>query len=566
MRSYFTRLLAAFILTSLVPLCIAGVGFYLAGRSLVYRNARIRADETLERTAGNMKEIIDKYRHVAYVISKDETILQALEENEIWDSQKLQELYKHLYAPLEGSIYSAAAHVIRYDGANFFSTHTLPRRYDLGIYENYEGIFSEKRPDPEKSYLYVDPFISERGDRVSLSILREIDSGYIIVDVYATAIVGSDTNTFFDSLLLVDDRLYRVFDFYHPERDGTYDNFPELQILRNSLDAEIYTVRGSFLAASRRISDTSLYVVGGVHLEGYMHNLTTLGLIGIWFLGGLLILSSLAAYYLSRSISGPVYSVVAAMKSTENGQLCKAEELGRNDELGYLVHTYNSMVEQLDELIKKVREEEKELRIAEKNSLQAQINPHFLYNTLGTMKSMAKLEKNRELSDMVSKLGKLIHLMFRDQENFYSLEEEVNLIIDYIDIQKYRFGERLKFEYRVEPSLYNCSFPRLLLQPLVENAVLHGVENSSRPVLIEIVIRTVDQAIEIEISDSGEGMAEGKNPEAAEGIGIRNVRKRIELIYGKEGSFEIQNRKTGGVCVIIRIPKREHRDGDQNDV
>ncbi|SRR6056297_168060 len=551
MRTYFTKLVAAFLLTSLVPILITGISFYLAGRSLVLRNAESRARESINRSVEHIDNTIETYRHIAYVISKDPTIVRAVSGIETWNSERLKKLYKQMYEPLEGHIYSAAAHVVSRDGSHFFSTHTLPKHYDLRVYENHEGIFSEKRNDPEKSYIYIDPFVTVRGDRVALTILREIPNGYVIVDVYDTQLVSAESHPFFDSLLIADRNQLQAFDFYHPERDGTFDQYEELELLGASLFKEECVKKDTLLAISAQIPGTQLYTVGGVHLEGYIQNISAIGIYGAWFLLIIVIFILFIAFKLSRSISGPVHSVVGAMQKTEQGTLTQAPELQRRDELGYLVHTYNSMVVQLEELIEQVRQEERALQVAERKALQAQINPHFLYNTLGTIKSMAKLQKSTDISDVVTRLGKLLHTTFSQEGAFYSIGRSIEIVHDYISIQKHRFGDRLQVTYNVHPHVRSCKIPRLLLQPIVENAVIHGVEKTSTPVRINISAHIIDEYVELQVCDTGPGSPSETN---GNGIGIANIRRRIVLAYGDQGSFNIESEPNKGTCVTIHIP------------
>jgi len=562
MRSYFTRLVVSFILISLLPVLLTGTSFYLAARRMVVHTALNRATESINISVQHITEIIDTYRHVAYVISKDPLSMDAIKGTSDWNSEMLKKLYKMMYESLQGHIYSAAAHLISGDGAYVFSTHKLPKRYDLGIYENHEGIFSEHRPNPEKSYIYVDPFVTERGDRVAFSILREIDGGYVIVDVYAGPLVARESHQYFDSILIADMELLRAFDYFHPERDGTFDHFEELQIIDFSEESTSSILSGNLLAVSARLPDTQLYAVGGVHIEDYLHSLSSIGILGIWFLFIMIIIILLISFRISRSISGPVHSLADAMKKTENGQLTHVTELKRHDELGYLVHSYNIMVDRIDELIEKTRMEERSLQIAERKALQAQIKPHFLYNTLGTIKSLAKMQKGPEISDMVTRLGKVLRSAFKSEKLFWTLGEELDIIQDYVAIQSYRFGDRLKVTYNIEDHILEAAVPRLLLQPIVENAIVHSVEESADTVLVEISSRGRAGYLYFYINDNGPGMPSQTGEDLlgeSGGIGLKNVKRRIFLAYGDRGSFSLKSNKDKGTRVTITIPDERPR-------
>ena len=557
MRTYFTRLILSFLLTSLIPLTLAGTVFYLNGRRMVVRTVYTRAEDSIDTSVNNIREIIDTYRHVSYVLSRNPLAAEAISGTADWDSRKLKNLYQAMYESLEGHIYSAAAHIFSEDGKAFFSTHNLPKRYDLRIYENFEGIFSEFRPNPEKSYIYIDPFITARGDRVAFSILREITGGYIVVDVYASPLMASEQTPYFDSMLLADLKMLKAFDFFNPERDGTFDKFEELQMLGQPGNLKEFSLNGNLLAIAAPIADTHLYAVGSLHLEKYLQNVSALGLTGAWLLFIVVLTVLFISFRLSRSISGPIHSIAGAMKRTETGELVRIPEMNRQDEIGYLVHSYNTMVGRIEDLLEKTREEERALKTAERKALQAQINPHFLYNTLGTIKSMAKLEKVEEISDIVTRLGKVLRSTFKAEGAFCLLHEELDIIRNYIAIQKYRFGDRLQLVLSIDEDTLETSIPRLILQPIVENAVVHSVETSPTSIRIGISSSGSGGLTTLSVSDNGPGMTAGPEGESAEngtGIGIANVRRRMFLAYGEDGGFTIESEPGQGTRVTLTIP------------
>ncbi|MBN2048946.1 MAG: sensor histidine kinase [Spirochaetales bacterium] len=566
MKTYFRRLVLSFLLTSLVPLVLIGMGFFLSSRRMVIRAVYTRAKDSIETTADHIGEVVDTYRHVSYVISRNPLSQEAVNGTNTWDSRNLKNIYQFMYDSLEGHIYSAAVHIFSDDGKAFFSTHSLPKRYDLRIYENHDGIFSEIRTNPEKSYIYVDPFITDRGDRVAFSLLREIPGGYIIIDVYASPLVAAEKNPYLDSILIADLDMLKAFDYYNPERDGTFDKFEELQLLSQPSHVEEYILSGNFLAVAARVPDTPLYTVGSVNLDNYMQNISVLGILGAWLLLLVILIILFISFKLSRSISGPIHSIVDAMRRTEKGEIIQVKEINRQDEIGYLVHNYNTMVGRIEELLEKTREEERALKIAERKILQSQINPHFLYNTLGTIKSMAKLKKNDEISDIVTRLGKVLRSTFKAEGVFCLLSEELEIIHNYIAIQKYRFGERLHLLFSIDEKTLDTSLPRLILQPIVENAVVHSVETSRKTIRIVIASKKDKNNITLMVSDNGPGItsADGEKTEGM-GIGLSNVRRRLFLAYGEKGRLDIKSEAGHGTEVTLTIPDNR-ANGSSEDV
>src|SRR5690606_18135529 len=149
----------------------------------------------------------------------------------------------------------------------------------------------------------------------------------------------------------------------------------------------------------------------------------------------------------------------------------------RTDEFGTVGSGFNSMVKQIQDLIAAAKDEQRRLRIAEMKALQAQLNPHFIYNTLDLIKWNAKMNHTAEINQIVVHLAKLLRGMIRADDEIISLQDELDIIENYLFIQRYRFMDRLSVEIRVDPDIRDAQIPRLILHPLVENAIVHGFEN-----------------------------------------------------------------------------------------
>ena len=195
---------------------------------------------------------------------------------------------------------------------------------------------------------------------------------------------------------------------------------------------------------------------------------------------------------------------------------------------------------------------EKSLAEARLKSLQMQLNPHFLFNTLHAISAL--MHKDVDSADrMVAQLSDLLRrALDSGDEQEVSVRREIDFLQRYVAIEKTRFGNRLTVEMKIAPDTQSALVPNLVLQPLVENAIKHGIERVARPGTIEISANRVDGELILEVADNGKGLPEKWN----ENIGLSNTRSRLQQLYGANHRFEMRNRETGGVSIRIAIPFR----------
>jgi signal transduction histidine kinase len=207
--------------------------------------------------------------------------------------------------------------------------------------------------------------------------------------------------------------------------------------------------------------------------------------------------------------------------------------------------------------------QERELRTAELEvglaqarlqALQMQLNPHFLFNTLHSISSL--MHKDIEAADrMISRFSDLLRLALENTDaHEVSLRQELEFLKSYLDIEQTRFGERLSVRLEIAPEALDARVPNLVLQPLVENAIQHGIEPHARPGLIELCARRENGNLLLEVRDNGNGLSQHSRP--TEGVGVSNTRARLQHLYGDAQSFEFRNGETGGLLVSVSIPFR----------
>lgn len=277
------------------------------------------------------------------------------------------------------------------------------------------------------------------------------------------------------------------------------------------------------------------------------------------------VLSILFTGFWVRRISSPLTDTVAAMKCMEKGMLgiTLPQRKNSRDEIGLLITQFNQMSRKIRELVDENTRMEENKREMEIKMLKSQMNPHFLYNTLNTIKWMAIMKGEDSIVDCTSALGELLQPLYRDNSTFWSLENEKSYITSYGKIMNYRYGERVVLDINVEEELYDIKIPKFVLQPIVENAFLYGVSEDEDSTVITIRGWREKEDLLLEISDNGEGLEEkqleelrksiGEQQDAGH-IGISNVHQRIQLLYGNGYGLEINSERGNGFQVLMRLP------------
>lgn len=278
-----------------------------------------------------------------------------------------------------------------------------------------------------------------------------------------------------------------------------------------------------------------------------------------------LFVASIGIYILSYTFTRPIGKLKNAMKQVEAGDFEVQVESGTGDELGQLIHSFNYMVSRLRQLIMEVYQQKLAQKNAELTALQAQINPHFLYNTLDSINWMLIEKDEWEISDVVVSLGDILKYSLHGEDMLVLFEEELKYIESYLCIQKNRLEDRLTVQMEIDEQTKLCLVPKLILQPIVENAIIHGIEQKKEAGVVKICTAVRDGVLVIQVIDDGIGMhperlmkfRESILTENTDGkhIGIRNVHRRIQLHFGEDYGLKIDSEWEKGTTVTILLPK-----------
>lgn len=279
-----------------------------------------------------------------------------------------------------------------------------------------------------------------------------------------------------------------------------------------------------------------------------------------------MLLSLMMALLLSENISAPIRKFVHSMSHAESGNFNIKIVYKRKDEFAYLFQRYNMMMQQIKALIDKLYVTELRKKEAELKSLQAQINPHFLYNTLDSMNWLAIRHNVPELSSMVTSLADFFRYSLSKGNNVIPLRDELRQVESYLEIQRFRFQDKLEYRMEVadEELLDSCLIVKLTLQPLVENAIVHGIQKKQGPGMIRIrVRRESDNLLTISVFDNGAGADPRKlnalldaRQQSGDSYGIRNVHARIKQFFGEAYGIKYYrgDEDDQGLLVVVSCP------------
>ncbi len=276
----------------------------------------------------------------------------------------------------------------------------------------------------------------------------------------------------------------------------------------------------------------------------------------------------------SNIVSKPLKSLCIAMENFKKGDFSQQVEVNTGDEVGIAAACFNLMVTDIKHLIDNnygmaLKEKESELM-----ALQAQINPHFLYNTLDSLYWQAQEAGNEEIGANILALSQLFRLVLGQGKGIITVEQEKELISKYLHIQKMRFENRFKFEIQMEEDILDAYIPKLILQPFVENAIVHGLEKMGKPCQLTILGKSAGNYIEFTIQDTGVGMSNEQldaiwstgesnqyTRQRISGYAIQNVKERLELKYHGAFSLRIESQLGKGTDIYLKVPleKREIR-------
>ncbi len=353
---------------------------------------------------------------------------------------------------------------------------------------------------------------------------------------------------------------------YHPQQQLIYSGLKSEQtdILTRAGDGTL--VKKNVIYSIRSLDNCDWRIVG----VSYIDELVTVKVRGamqilLVMIAFVLVTVFLSSFLLTHMISHPIQSLVKAMKDFEaDAEEFSYQPVHGSKEMIALSDSFGHMVGRIQDLMEKVRREEITLRKTELKALQAQINPHFLYNTLDAIGWMCEEERSKDAVEMVNALARLFRISISKGHELIPIGKEVEHARSYLMIQNFRYKNQFTYSFDIEEECLPYLCNKITLQPIIENAIYHGINRMVDEGEIRIRIYGEGDDIVFSVSDNGVGMSKEQcgnilksEPGDQTGIGIKNVNDRIKIYFGEEYGITIESEPDEGTCVSIRMPKVE---------
>ncbi len=582
--SVFKRLFISFILCSILPLIIIGGLMY--GFSLNFLNKTLHEQTvtSINTFHERINSRISAYEIMIDNIQNSRKISESLnpESGLKIDSN---EIYEIMYEVMVAEEIKPVIHITNLDGSRIFSTSSFPESYKPGLLDKW-GVFREIDNLTQGPVIYSQEMGSSREGRTIIVVGDRIydesgvHTGYVLVEM-PRQVVFEKARVFNSGLsmhmVILDENGYTLFDTVNSEMEGKFQqaSYMDFEKIRTHKPIKQLTGNNTFLHLEHRdnrLNTVTIVNVSSNIFHAFKQILTLIVIVGSVFS---LFASVILAVLQARSISRPIKELISVMNEVEKGALEIRADIRNRDEIGDLGKYFNQMLDRLNIYMDQVLEKQKQLRTTEIKMLQAQIKPHFIYNTLDVIKWSVKLGRNEETISVVTNLARLLRFSIDSVDEFLTIRSNIEFINSYLAIQRIKYNNSFEVITEIDPALMDCKIPRLILQPFIENSIIHGFGKTNKSDgIITITGRFRDcdcseeegncRVIEFRVYDNGIGMTEQEIEELTferpeNHIGIYNVDKRIKMYFGKDFGVSI-NSKTHGTEVVIRMPSTMEGD------
>lgn len=348
-----------------------------------------------------------------------------------------------------------------------------------------------------------------------------------------------------------------------PERIKVFNDIENNSVIRRVKNQD-------YIFSSLNIKEYNWKIISSIPFVELSKELSIFNLVAVIviLINGVLLF--IGAIFVSRLITNPINKLLKSMKEIENGKFNRVDISTGKDEIGKLRDGYNIMISEIEKLINKVIDEQKRKRKAELSALQAQIKPHFLYNTLDAMGHLALTGKCDQVYEALEALGSYYRTSLSKGSEVISIRQELDLVKDYITLQKLRYGDFFTVQYKIDERVYDYRIPKLVLQPLVENALYHGIKPKGEKGNIWISAVIENNYIKMAVEDDGVGMTQEELAKVMDSkidinkssFGLRCTIERLRIFYAVSDVYFIESKKRRGTKVTIKIPiKKDVKNG-----
>jgi len=560
--SFKNRVFFMCLLATLVPLLISSVVMVHIFTMSLNRQSEGTAKQQITEISERFSRLLEDCENTCAELTADGSAAWNLIDNTTIEIQKgmylsLYQAVQEIYGHAQCSVYDAG-------GRLRFTTDTLPREGKLPV---YWGLLRKASQGDGMTYYRTDPYLAVTNPSILMQGAYSLENphgartGYVVLDFTRDNFdnVFSGFYSLTDMILILDDHRKPVYcsrpDYSEAQISGIIAELMKPQgTAEAGKGAQQYLClqepeRGFYVILCRQapISAPAVRMMGTVVLALSLLSLA---------------LSLVISEALARHITRPVSRLDKAIAKVKDGDLSIQVKVKTNDELGRLTESFNQMVKDLKRYLEDRVQRQKDLNETTLRLYQTQLNPHFLYNTLDTIKWSAKIHQIPEIAVLAENLAVILRKSISSKP-FIQLREELDTIESYIKIQKIRFAGRFLYETEVPDMLEDCVIPKMILQPLVENAIIHGLDGCANGYIC-IYAAQKDGILRISVTDDGCGMGQemldwmnSPNPAKRDGhLGLYNVIQILKLYYGEEYGIQAES-DTSGTTVTIRLPAKK---------
>ncbi|MGG1397270.1 sensor histidine kinase [Bacillus salipaludis] len=552
------QILVVFLVVMAIVLLIVGILTFNQVSAMLKKNAEKQIYQTAVETNGRMESLYKQIGTASKLVMTNNNIQKTLTKGYRGEPVSFGERQQ-----LDGIVNTIQANT---DGIFSFELYTknMHRLLPLGDTSlitriNEKWIERAKEANGRLVWIGDDPLNSDNIlaiRRVNLMNQHYANGGYLLISTYKSyfQLTNQNEKKYKNQYsILLDSDLKPILSNYHQSLEP---------IIKN--DKPVITLDNQNYMVTKQTSDETgwtLIILTPINALTEGISVLRMGIIISGIIGFIIFLIS--SLFLSTFITSPIIKLTKTMQQASAGSLATNPNVTSINEIKELNSTYNQLVKETNHLIKMVYEKEITRSRSELKALQAQINPHFLFNTLDALRWSLEDKDEEELAELVVAMSNLFRYTITKQTNgdWVTIKEEMNHIKEYMEIIKMRFGDHLKWNLTVPPEWEHVHIPKLLIQPLVENAVLHGAGNTLKPCTISVSIHpTADtEYLQITVQDDGPGIDKGKLESIKQamksggitainkghGMAISNVHKRLELYY--------QNRLKRGLTIDSKV-------------
>ncbi|PLS01143.1 sensor histidine kinase [Neobacillus cucumis] len=564
------KLLIMYIFSVLIPIVLTNIIFYTVTINNVKQQQMHDSELALKQISHDLGNIIDNAVGISSSFYTNANINHFLEKNYPSDIDYVENYETYLRTLYQSSPINPSIHSIRFytDNPTMIYSGGVYPIHDIKNLDWYKQIKEEKNATPIVLQSTLDD------QTKTFSVIRKLDyfnfnykQKIVKIDIKPSIIENIFNNiTFKGNVYLLNDK----GQIEYTTNKGIDFGKKKIYIKDIARKKETVTLTTAYL---ENTYPQNWKVVGTISEKTMIKTVYKSGRFIIYLACINILLPTIIIILINRSFLRRLRRILRHVKKMGDQNFEKIPDPGYEDEIGILTSEFNRMTGKIKELIQDVfmaniQKQEMEIKRnrAQLSALQSQINPHFLFNALETIRMRSLMKEEIETAKIIHNMAKMFRNSLTWGKDMVTVREEINLIISFLEIQKYRFGDKLDYEIHVDRNAEECIIPNMALQPFIENASIHGIEPLKENGKIEVHISFDGNQLICKVWDNGAGMSESQKQQLihelenendmGKSVGIKNVYYRLKLYYQDQFHFQLDSKEGEGTVIIIKIPNQ----------